>query len=109
MRSENFLQTMQQADHMRERLENQIEWMEGKSRINQRRYRILKVLEIAFAGVIPFLVGFHSTNQIFLTITGLLGVLIVLTNGVQQLYKFHENWVTCRATIEGLRREKNAL
>src|SRR5215510_13429020 len=97
---------MQQADYMKERLDNQIEWMEGKAKVNQRCYMILKVVEIASAGVIPLLVGFHSTNSIFLTITGALGVLIVLINGIQQLYKFHENWLTYRTTIEGLRREK---
>jgi len=97
---------MEQADYIKNRVDNQINWMESKSRINQQRYKILKMVEIASAAAIPFLVGFHRIHNVFLIITGLLGVLIVLLNGIQQLYKYQENWLIYRTTIEALRREK---
>src|SRR5829696_8441530 len=97
---------MQQDEYIKNRVDNQIDWMESKSRVNQQRYKLLKVLEIASAAAIPFLVGFHERHKLFPIVTGLLGVLIVVINGIQQLYKFHENWLTYRVTIEMLRREK---
>ena len=97
---------MEHTEYIKNRVDNQINWMESKSRSNQQRYKILKIVEIVSAAAIPFLVGFHKIHDVFPIITGLLGVLIVLLNGIQQLYKYQENWIIYRTTIEALSREK---
>ena len=97
---------MEQSEYIKNRVDNQINWMESKSRSNQQRYKILKIVEIVSAALIPFLIGFHNVHNIFPILTGLLGVLIVLLNGIQQLYKYQEKWIIYRTTIEALSREK---
>ena len=97
---------MDNSEYIKNRVDNQINWMELKSKSNQQRYKILKIVEIVSAAAIPFLVGFHNIHNIFPILTGLLGVLIVLLNGIQQLYKYQENWLIYRTTIEALHREK---
>jgi hypothetical protein len=39
-------------------------------------------------------------------VLGVLGALVAIIEGVQQVYQFHANWLTYRATSEGLKREK---
>ncbi|MBD0333495.1 MAG: DUF4231 domain-containing protein [Chitinophagaceae bacterium] len=97
---------MDPTTYLKDRVDEQISWMEGKSRYNQQRYKLLKLLEIVAAAVIPFLAGFYEVHKSFPIITGLLGVFIVVLNGLQQLNKYHENWITYRTTIEALKREK---
>ena len=92
--------------YLKERVEDLISWMEGKSKHNQQRYKLLKVLEIIAAAIIPFLAGYQGVHKSIPIITGLLGVFIVVINGLQQLYKYHENWITYRTTLEALKREK---
>ena len=37
---------------------------------------------------------------------GILGVTIAVAAGASALYKFHENWMECRTTLEALKHEK---
>lgn len=92
--------------YLENRVEEQIKWMSNKSKINQKNYKSLKVLEIAAAAVIPFLAGFHEKHASLPILSGLMGVLIVILNGLQQLYRYHENWITYRTTVEAMKREK---
>ena len=97
---------MDQSEYLQSRVDTQINWMEEKSKYNQQQYKLLKATELIAAAAIPFLAGFHRENDLFPIITGILGVLIVAMNGLQQLYKYHENWLNYRGTIEELTREK---
>lgn len=80
--------------------------MEGKARFNQRHYKLLKVLEIVAAALIPLLAGYHEVDKSFAVTIGILSVFIVLINALQQLYKYHENRMAYRTSIEALKREK---
>src|SRR5436309_16084468 len=97
---------MNQNEYLQQRVDDQINWMEGKSKYNQVQYKRLKVMELISAAAIPLLVSYHDYGKIFQVITGMLGVLIIVLNGIQQLYKYHENWLTYRTTLEALKREK---
>jgi len=97
---------MDKDTYLKTRVEEQINWMEKKSKLNQRWYKILKLIELLSAAAIPFLAGFYKLYSYFPLLTGILGIVIVLCNGLQQLYRFHENWITYRTTIESLKREK---
>lgn len=97
---------MDAETYLNTRVKQQIEWMEGKSKMNQQWYKLLKLVELLAAAAIPFLAGFYKTVSFFPLLTGILGVVIVIAHGLQQLYHFHENWITYRTTIESLKREK---
>ena len=100
------------------RIEDQINWYDGKSIKLQKTYKRIKVIEIVAAALIPFLSALHISDaspQPFTlahipltigTVTALLGVLITILEGVLQLNQYQHLWVTYRATCEALRHEK---
>ena len=92
-----------------ERIEDQIAWYDKKSLDNQARYKYLKVAEIVAAAFIPLLTGFLDKSTGFLDmqfLIGLLGVLIVVLEGLQHLNQYQQNWITYRSTCESLKHEK---
>jgi hypothetical protein len=91
-------------DPVFERLEDQIAWYDVKSRSNMRWYKRLKISEIASAAVIPMLAA--SAIPRAMIVTGALGVIVTLFEGMLQLNQFHENWIRYRSTCESLKHEK---
>jgi hypothetical protein len=84
------------------RLEDQILWYDRKSVRSQQRFKVLKLLQIVSAAVIPVAAGLHAPAAL----TGGLGALIVVLEGIQQLNQYQQNWITYRSTCESLRHEK---
>lgn len=91
-------------DPIIERLEDQIRWYDTKSVSNMRWYKRLKISEIASAAVIPFLAA--SSIPRAMIVTGALGVLVTVFEGMLQLNQYHENWIRYRSTCESLKHEK---
>jgi hypothetical protein len=89
-----------------ERLNNQIDWYDKKSTLNQRWFKGLKVIEIMAAVSIPLLTSISTSISNYAIIIGFLGVVIVLLESLQGLYQFQSNWISYRSTCEGLRHEK---
>ncbi len=85
-----------------ERLEDQIGWYDRKSADSQRRYKWLKLLELAVAAALPVVAALHSP----IWVTGGLAAVIVVLEGVQHLYQFQEHWITYRSTAEALKHER---
>ena len=85
-----------------ERLDDQISWYNGKSAINRRWHYRLKVATLISAGVIPVTAAVGSPSYV----AGTLGVFVVIVEGLQQLFQFHQNWVNYRGTCESLKHEK---
>ena len=86
------------------RLEEQIVWYDRKSSSAQKAYKRMKVVEIFAAAVIPFLAGLRMPQLAW--VTGGLGVLITILEGVLHLNQYQEHWTNYRATCESLRHEK---
>jgi hypothetical protein len=84
-----------------ERLEDQINWYDRKSGDNQRRYKWLKLLELAVAAALPVVAGIGSP----VLVIGALAAVIVVLEGAQHLYQFQEHWITYRSTAEALKHE----
>jgi hypothetical protein len=82
-------------------LQDQIEWYDRKSLFNQRRFKMFKMASIVAAALIPALSAWAPV-----WVTSALGVLIVVLEGLQQLNKYHENWIAYRSTCEQLKHEK---
>jgi hypothetical protein len=82
------------------RLEAQIRWYDGKSQSAQALYKRLKVVQLGCGALVPF------TATINPYVTGVLGGVVVVLEGLQQLNQWQHNWITYRSTCEALRHEK---
>jgi Protein of unknown function (DUF4231) len=92
------------VDPIMERLEDQISWYDRKSLANQRYFRRIKMVEIAAAALIPFLAAVKRPETTW--ITGGLGVLITILEGMLHLNQYQQNWIAYRSTCESLKHEK---
>lgn len=93
---------MSGPDPTMQRLEEQIDWYDQRSMSNQRAFKWVKGIEIATAALIPFSAGAGAPA----VVTGGLGILVVILEGLQQLNQFQHNWITYRSTCEALKHEK---
>ena len=87
-----------------ERLEDQIAWYDRKSLSNQRYYKRIKVVEVSAAALIPFLSAFKVPEMIY--VSGGLGALITVLEGMLHLNQYQQNWIAYRSTCESLKHEK---
>ena len=92
-----------QPDPTTGRLEDQIRWYDEKSGYNQRMFKWLKAVTISAAVAIPLCAGLGAR---FAIVSGVLGALIALVEGIQQLNQYQQNWITYRSTCEALKHEK---
>ena len=91
-------------DAIMERLEDQIAWYDRKSMANQRIYKRIKIVEIVAAAMIPFVGSFKLAQAAW--VTGGLGVLITVLEGMLHLNQYQQNWTAYRSTCESLKHEK---
>jgi hypothetical protein len=96
--------TLPDADPILGRLEDQIAWYDRQSMTNQRYFKRMKMVEIAAAAIIPFLSALSLPRMMW--VTGGLGVLITLLEGMLHLNQYQQNWIAYRSTCESLKHEK---
>src|SRR3954453_8783517 len=77
-------------------------WYSRKSSAAQRAVTRLKVVELVIAAAVPVVAA--ASGPPLLT-AGLAAVVVVL-EGMQQLYQWQTNWVLYRSTAEALKREQ---
>ncbi len=92
------------SDPIMARLEDQIDWYDRKSTLNQRIFRRIKITEILAAALIPFVSVFRM--QFVSYATAGLGVLITVLEGMLHLNQYQQNWINYRSTCEELKHEK---
>lgn len=95
-----------EADYLSSRLDHQITWYSTKSTYCQTRHKILRILEVIAAALIPFLSAIGSEIPYNTWIVGCLGAGIAICAASSGIFKFHENWIQYRATSEQLKHEK---
>jgi Protein of unknown function (DUF4231) len=97
------------------RLEDQIAWLELRGAQAQHGYKRLKVVLIVLAALIPFLAGFQDNLAAMLDpqwallpaiSIALVGVAVVVLEGLQHVNQYHQNWLSYRSTCEALKHEK---
>src|SRR5713226_9094416 len=93
-----------ETDPIMERLEDQIGWYDRKSMTNQRYFKRINMVEIGAAAIIPFLSAL--TFPRIMWVTGGLGVLITVLEGMLHLNQYQQNWIAYRSTCESLKHEK---
>lgn len=97
-------QTTALIDPIMERLEDQIGWYDRKSLLNQRYFKRIKIVEILAAALIPFVSAFNFPRLAW--VSGGLGVVITVLEGMLHLNQYEQNWITYRSTCEALKHEK---
>lgn len=98
---------MNSDEYIQIRVDGQINWYDKHSLKNQKWYRILKILAIVSASIIPLLVGFIAEDTIYLRLTvGGLGVIVAIATSIQSIFKLQENWIKYRTTCESLKHIK---
>ena len=93
-------------DPVMARLEDQIGWYDRKSLFNQKTYKRIKTIEIIAAALIPFLGAFNKDVPNIVWLSGALGVLITVLEGLLHLNQYQQNWSAYRSTCESLKHEK---
>jgi hypothetical protein len=97
---------MNQEEYLSQRVDDQINWYDKKSMINQKRFKRLRIIEIIFAALIPLLSGYTDTIHELQYVLGILGCLVAVIAGLLGLSKYQENWIEYRTTCESLKHEK---
>ena len=97
---------MDEETYFKERLEDQINWYSNKSMHAQKKYKLLKGVEIALSASIPLVVGITSGFEKWTVIVSLIGVIITTIEGWLSIAKYHENWIEYRSICETLKHEK---
>jgi hypothetical protein len=86
------------------RLNDQLEWYDHKSAVNQKRYKQIQAAQIILATSIPV---FSLISDYWgRLIMAILGASVAILAGFQQLGNYNDLWTTYRATAEQLRHEK---
>jgi hypothetical protein len=85
------------------RLDEQLAWYDAAAERSQRAFRVLKLTQIVVGAAIPVAAALGASAGA----AGVLGGVIVVLEGVQQLFHFQENWLRYRRSAETLRSEKH--
>jgi hypothetical protein len=101
-----MLESASDKDQTLERLDKQIRWYDIHSGRQRRSFYSLKFMTIVAAAAIPLLAAILSNQHLNQIVTSSLGALIVVSEGIQQLFQLQTNWILYRSTCEGLKREK---
>ncbi|WP_420791468.1 DUF4231 domain-containing protein [Actinomycetospora lutea] len=85
-----------------ERLDDQLSWYDAKSGAAQKAYKRTKLIQLIVGASVPVVALASPTPAL----TASLAAVVVVAEGVQQLYQWQTNWVLYRATAEALKHEK---
>lgn len=99
-------ESMTSSEYIKDRLEEQIDWYDNKSKSAQVKFKALRTTEIIFAALIPLIAGFNLAGSCSTLVVSALGALIAVFAALVGLGNYQENWVEYRTTCESLRHEK---
>jgi hypothetical protein len=89
--------------YLKERYQNQVNWYDSRSLINQRLYKTLQWILIIAAAIGPILTFWSGGIKIWIAVTNAI-IIAVLASGLKA-FKFQENWINYRTTCELLKKE----
>jgi hypothetical protein len=94
--------------YLTQRVDDQIVWYDRRSGWNQWWFKLLRIVEIVAAALIPLLTAVPPVSEKWdmKYVIGGLGVLITVVAGILALYQFQERWTEYRATAESLKKER---
>jgi hypothetical protein len=84
------------------RLEDQLAWYDRKSMSCQAAYKRTKLAQLVVAAAVPVL----ALADVAAVATAIVAAVVVVLEGVQQLYQWQTNWILYRSTAEALKHER---
>jgi hypothetical protein len=94
--------------YLKSRWLDQVLWMEGKAQQNSYRHHALRVVTLICGLIIPVLAGL-SLDAALSTFTKysivVLGLVVAISTGLEELFQFGTKWRHYRQTVEGLKIE----
>ena len=84
------------------RLEDQLEWYERRSRSAKNAYRRVQTAQLLLSAVVPVV----AALEVRAAITAAVASLVVVAEGLQQLFQWQPEWLAYRSTAEALKHEK---
>lgn len=93
--------SLDEYKYIKLRLTNQIDWYDKKSAIMKNRYLFWKSVTFVSGAFVPFLVAIEVCRWI----AGLLGVVVVISESVLSIFKYHDLWIEYRKNTEMLQKE----
>ncbi|GAB6906454.1 conserved hypothetical protein [Desulfosarcina cetonica] len=97
---------MERDQYLKERVDDQINWYDLRSKAAQLAFRRLRHAEIVCAALVPFMAGFAGSYASVAFLVGLLGAVVVVLAAFQSLGQYQENWIDYRSICESLKHEK---
>jgi hypothetical protein len=76
-------------------------WYDGAATRSRLAYQILKMTALAAGAAVTVLAALSAPPALTASLAGA----IVVIEGAQQMFQFHPNWISYRATAEALRQE----
>lgn len=93
--------------YIKERVDNQINWYDSKSKIFKAYTLISKFSIILLSASIPFLVEMmHHNQEVIKEVIFVFALLIGIITGVSSFMKLQEKWYSYRTTCESLKHQK---
>ena len=86
-----------------DRLEDQLGWYDHRAAHHRTWFHRLKVAQLVVAAAIPVAAAAGASDWL----VGGLGAVVLVLEGLQQLFQFQQNWIGYRGTAEALKREKH--
>ena len=93
-------------NYIKDRLEEQQKWYEGKASENKTKHHILQIIIISSGALIPIINSIPYLDVETRIFSSILGGIIIIITGMTQLKKYQENWIQYRTTEEILKKEK---
>jgi hypothetical protein len=85
------------------RVEAQYNWYNDHANAARIWYYVIKLIQLVLAAGVPVAASVHAP----IALTGSLGAAIVVLEGAQQLFQWHDNWIRYRTTAAGLAKERS--
>ena len=85
------------------RVQHQYDWYNNHANSARICYYIVKLIQLVLAAGVPVAASVHAP----IGLTGSLGAAIVVLEGAQQLFQWHDNWIRYRTTAAALAKEQS--
>lgn len=89
------------------RVEGQRKWYSGKSSKYKKLYQYSCVIKVVFIGLIPIVSLVNENINCTKYLIPILSFGALITESVQSIFQYHENWTNYRCTSEALKKEQN--
>lgn len=96
------MQASDASDAALARLDDQIAWYDAQSTHHKRWFKRLKVVQLLAVAAVMVLAPFDLPGSP----TALVGAVLMVLEGLQQLNQHQQNWTSYRSTCEALKHEK---